>query len=338
MKKTFKMLGMACLVGAFAFLGSSCKKEKTDTNSIRVALPTVEEEVIDGDRAYIDFSDNTMRWTKDDQLMVYNLNKADYTKSVRNVYTLYNGDGQTEGDFNGAVMGDDFGTDSDGIYAFYPASKVIGERVGPRNSETFQVLGEQTYNPGTMDPTSLVMAAKTGYNGADVIAGSYRMKHIFGFVKLNLTGNRVVNSIEIIDNAFNLSGDITIDLPKVDPVELSSMCNLLAGTSTYSTVWEQINPMLEEMNYSSNGDGKTMTLTCEEPVQLTSTPTPFIITLRPGALHKGFQVKVNYEGGSYTINKYNPNHPEYGYVGNAQLPRKFCVKPGVITTFSYAIP
>ena len=47
MKKTFKMIGMACLVGAFAFAGSSCKKNDTDTtSSFKVSLPAVEETTI----------------------------------------------------------------------------------------------------------------------------------------------------------------------------------------------------------------------------------------------------------------------------------------------------
>ena len=44
MKKTIKMIGMACLVGALAFVGSSCKKNNTDnTSSIKLGLPTLEE-------------------------------------------------------------------------------------------------------------------------------------------------------------------------------------------------------------------------------------------------------------------------------------------------------
>lgn len=331
MKKTFKMIGMACLLGAFAFAGSSCKKNNNDTTSIKVNIAPIEETNIDGDRAYIDYAgDRLMKWSKDDQLMFYNLN-SDYTKSIRNIYTIYNGVGATQGNFNGGNMGE---AQDQGFFAFYPASKVEAYPIGPRNSQTFEVPEEQTYNEGTMDATSLVMAVK-GYAPTE----SFNFQHVFGFVNLKLKGTQKVEWISITDNALNLSGNITIDLPAVNSTTLQGLVNICADyTATWESYMAALNGYLHDedgggLNYNSEPTGKTIKLVCEEPVQLTNDYTNFYITLRPGCLGKGFVVTVKYQGESEPVvyNKFNPEVTGEGgwaYGAYSQYPRAFCIKPG----------
>jgi hypothetical protein len=322
------MLGMACLLGAFAFVGSSCKKN-TETNSIKVGLPTVEETNIDGDRAYIDFNDgNKMKWSKDDQIMFYNLN-SDYTKSIRNPYVIFNGVGTIDGDFEGESMG---AAQDLGYYAFYPAEKVENYPIGPRNSQTFEVPAEQQYNVGTMDATSLVMAVK-GHSPFE----HFSMSHIFGFIKLRLKGTQKVEWISVTDNEFNLSGTITIDLPAVNANTLQALINKCAN---YQISWESYAAELDTylhgeggLNYSSEPTGQTMTLYCDDPVQLNaSNYTDFFITLRPGSLCKGFVVTVKYQGVEEPVvyNKFNPGAAEWAYGAYPQYPRGFAIRPGNI--------
>ena len=333
MKKTVKMIGMACLVGAFAFAGSSCKKNNNDTTSIKVNMPGVEVSSVDGDRAYIDYGDgNKMKWSKDDQIMFYNLNENDYRRSVRNVYTLYQGANDTLGYFNGGLMGDLMGYG--GYFAFYPASKVETHEIGPRNSQTFDVPDTQNYNVNRMDPTSLVMATK----GENIIDNGFNLNHIFGFVNLKLKGTQKVEWISITDNELNLSGNITIDLPAVNATTLQGLVNICADyTATWDSYMATLNGYLHGdggLNYNSDpSSDKTITLVCEDPVQLTNEYTNFYITLRPGCLGKGFVVKVKYEGEAEPVvyNKFNPTVTGEGgwaYGAYAQYPRAFCIKPG----------
>ena len=337
MKKTVKMIGMACLVGAFAFAGSSCKKNNNNNTSINVNMPRVEVSSVDGDRAYIDYFDgNIMKWSEDDQVMFYNLN-SDYTKSVRNIYTIYDGVGTTGGYFNGGNMG---AAQNVGYYAFYPASMVVNHNIGSGNSQTFEVPASQNYNVNSMDPTSLVMAVK-GFAPTE----DFNLKHIFGFVNLRLKGTKCVDKIIITDNAFNLNGNITLDIPSITSTTagtLETICDGLADYNVdYEMVWAQFNQMLTDMNYTSEPGDKTMTLDCSGVYGVDLYPdnyTNFIFTLRPGALHQGFRVKVEYTDGSSDIfDKYNYGTQAYEDVfGSEQsdFPRGFCVKPGYLMNYN----
>jgi hypothetical protein len=341
MKKTIKMIGMACLVGAFAFVGSSCKKNNTDTNSIKLSLPALEEISIDGERAYIDYNDGQkMKWSKGDEIMYYNLN-SEPSRSIRQVYTLYEGAGSTVGYFSGLPLGDVQDPDL-GYFAFYPASKVVNYELGPRNSQKFDVPAEQHYNYETMDPKSLVMAVK-GFSPQE----SATFAHIFGFARIMLKGTQRVEWVSITDNFFTLSGDMTIDIPAVDPDRLLELVQMSANPA-YS--WEEYFAALEPylyteedgLHYNAHGTGKTITLICDEPVQLsTDQYTKFFITLRPGCLGKGFVVKVKYEGVDepQVFNKFNPDHAEWSYGGDngywtpshlEKYPRGFSVQPRTV--------
>ncbi len=336
MKKTVKMIGMACLLGAFAFLGSSCKKNNNDTTSIKVNMPVVTVTNNEDSKAYIDYSDgNKMKWSKDDQIMFYNLN-SDYRRSIRNVYTLYSGIDETTAVFNGGVMGEAQGTAAEGLgfQAFYPAEKVVNHNLGPRNSQTFDVPASQNYNEDCMDPTSLVMAAR-GYAPTE----DFNLQHIFGFANLRLKGTKSVERIVITDNKFNLNGNITIDLPAVNSTLLSNSVGELADyTCTYEDAWGRIDVLLHgegSLNYTSEPGDKTMTLECGGVQLNADTYTNFIVSLRPGALHQGFQVTVYYtDTTSETFNKYNPDHADYAFNGRAQYPRIFCVKPGNLRNYN----
>ena len=342
MKKTFRMIGMACLVGVFAFAASSCKKDKTEVTSFKVNMPVVEEVSVDESKAYIDISDgNHMKWYRDDEIAFYNL-AADYTHSIRNVYTLSNGANTANGYFTGDVMGE-LEEGWDGYYGFYPASKVVNHPIGPRNSQTFDVPAKQLIKTDIpcgvlMDPTSLVMACKGG-----LIMENAEMQHIFGFAGLKLKGDKVVEKIVVTDNETSLSGDITLDLPYItdgNAVLLKNRCLELADYRTdINTVWAHIGEMTDAMNYSAHGTGRTMTLECGEGIELNPDDyTRFIMTLRPGAFVGGFSVTVYYtDNTNETFGKYDPNSDEYGYndvAVPAKYPRRFCVVPGQIMNFT----
>lgn len=345
MKKTFRMIGMACLVGAFAFVGSSCKKEKTEVTSFRVSMPAVEEASIGGDRAYIDVNNgNKMKWYRDDQVVFYNL-AEDYTHSVRNVYTLTSGANTPDGYFTGDVMGE-LNEGFDGYYGFYPASKVVNHPIGPRNSQTFDVPNKQVIQaiPGDilMDPQSLVMALK-----GEGIMTSGTFRHIFGFAGLKLKGTRAVDKIVVEDNEFPLSGNVTLDIPYITDntaVVLDDRCGELANSAyNYGNVLRNIHQMCDEMNYSAQSTGNTMTLECGGVQLNPNTPTRFIMTLRPGALHHGFTVTVYYtEGEPDVFHKFDYEHADWGFtpiddqhpLNDQVCPRAFCIKPNTITNFS----
>ena len=326
MKKTVKMIGMACLLGAFAFAGSSCKKNN-ETTSVQVSMPVVAETTVDAEKAYIDYYDDMqMKWSAGDEIMVYNLN-SDYTQSEAEVYTLASGANTTVGNFHGdKAMSAEMDA---GYYVFYPASKVVNYPLGPNNTQTFEVPAEQTYNGETMDPTSLVMACKptTG------TFNEFNLDHIFGFIDVRLKGNtKSVQSVELTDNAFNLTGNVSLELPLVNRDNLLA----LQAACTNSTVtWEAYQATmistLQAMGYTSEPTGKSITLNCGGVQLKASEYTHFIFSLRPGCLAKGFVVKVTYtDGTSEVVNKFNPESAAWHYASSPQFPRGFSIMPGTI--------
>lgn len=273
MKKTVKMIGMACLLGAFAFAGSSCKKNNNETTSVKVNLPVVAETTVDGEKAYIDYSaGNVMKWSAGDQIMVYNLDEADYTQSEAEVYTLYNGAETQVADFRGKNLS----AMKDSYYIFYPASKVVNYPLGPNNTQTFEVPAEQTYNGETMDPTSLVMAYK------NTALNNFNLDHIFGFIDLRMKGTKSVQSIELVDNAFNLTGNVSLELPMVNTTNLLDLQAACTGTGTWEAYQATMISTLQAMGYTSEPTGKSITLNCGGVQLNNNTPTHFIISLRPG--------------------------------------------------------
>lgn len=345
MKKTFRMIGMACLVGAFAFAGTSCKKEKTEVTSFRVSMPAVEEATIGGDRAYIDINNgNVMKWYRDDQVVFYNL-AENPEHSIRNVYTLASGANTTDGYFTGDVMGE-LNEGFDGYYGFCPASKVINHPLGERNSQTFDIPDKQVVQdiPGgiLMDPQSLVMALK-----GEGIMTSGTFRHIFGFAGLNLKGTKAVDKIVVTDKEFPLSGTITLDLPYITDGTaflLDRRCEELSlCAADYAETWRHIGEMTSGMNYSATADGFDMTLECGGVQLDPNTRTKFIMTLRPGALHHGFTVTVYYtDSTSETFHQFDYEHADWAFtpideqhpLNDQVCPRAFCIRPHRLLNFN----
>lgn len=96
---------------------------------------------------------------------------------------------------------------------------------------------------------------------------NYKFKNIFGYLRLSLTGDKIVKSIEVEGR----NGDI------------------LAGQVSIST---SANVGLYK------GHSYTITLDCGEGVQLTDKPTEFYITMLPQTLSKGLSIVVTFTDGT----------------------------------------
>ena len=84
MKKSNKLFFTMCMVGGFAVLFGSCKKNE-EADTVNIGLPAFEEEV-DG-RAYIDFANGgAFKWNASDQIMIYNLDAQNGNNSEKAIY------------------------------------------------------------------------------------------------------------------------------------------------------------------------------------------------------------------------------------------------------------
>ncbi len=293
-----KLFCTMCMVGGFAVLLGSCKKND-EAESLAISLPAFEEEV-DG-RAYIDFANGgAFKWEGNDQVVIYNLDNRNGTNSQKAIYQCQsNAAGQATSRFS-YYSGDRFSAKKFGYFAFYPVAKVNEAGLNENNYETFSVPNMQVYktvgNTVTVDPAGMAMATDLPSLGASV-----NLKHIFGVLRLKIKGNGSVNGIEVIDERFNLSGTASMKLHEVKMDVFTTLQNRFAevddpyADDQFLNTWNEYKSLL---NYSANGTGKTMTLAMDSPISLLG-PTEeqhFIIGLRPGALKYGFTVKVYLQG------------------------------------------
>lgn len=328
MKKTNRLFFTMCMVGGFAVLFGSCKKNEEKVTAT-INLPAFEEEV-DG-RAYIDFDNgNKFKWNANDQVVIYNLDDQDGTQSEKAIYqTTSNANGQATSTFS-YLSGDEITAKKYGYFVFYPVSKVSENPLNELNYETFTVSDTQVYSKvgeaSTVDSEGMAMAIDI-----PSLSGTFTMKHIFGVLKLKISGEGTVNRIEVIDERFNLSGTVSMKLHEVSMDRFTSLQNTFIqnddpyNVDAFVNAWEEYK---SDLSYSATGDNKMMTLDISNGIGLNGdTPTNFFIGLRPGALKYGFTVKVYLTG---------ENEPRvFDYTGNNNL--HYGIKAGVIKSLAISL-
>ena len=140
------------------------------------------------------------------------------------------------------------------LYAFYPAGMV--------SASSFTTIDNQTYVEGSFAPNTYPMACTNGGSGTDFL-----FQGMFGVLAIPLTGNCTIGSVDLTDADMNLKGTAQISLGASGPI-----------------VSDIISPK------SGSKDARTITLTCEGGLTLTSTPKKIMFVVRPGALYNGFTV------------------------------------------------
>lgn len=293
MKKMNKLFVALFVAGSFAMLLGSCKKNDT-ASTMTIGLPQFEEEM-EG-RAYIDITNsNSFKWNANDQVMAYNIDKANGTQTVKGIWST---NASAEGKASASFTGPDLGSKKDHYFVFYPCDKVASgeDPLDASNFETFNVPDQQDYTlvkgKPTIDKAGMAMACESAN------FKSFTLKHIFGTLKLRLTGTGKVTQIVVEDKRFNLSGSATMKLHEVDMDKFTTLQNAFVSADdpynndSFVSDW---NSLKNKLGYSTQGGGKTMTLNCPS-VQLSSTETLFFIGLRPGALKYGYKIYVYTEG------------------------------------------
>lgn len=327
MKRVFRAL---CLVAMVALVATSCKKNE-GTKSIDANIGEVSgyrtNPAFDGSKAHFDPSNNQFKWDQQDQIMTYNLSNSNPSESECAIFEAEQG-GSGRAHFIFAD-GESLGSKKDQILVFYPAAKA--ERalgINGNNTETFKVEATQTYNPTyKMDPNSMVMAAVSDYASNDL--GTFHMQHIFGFLNIGVAHNKpatdiTIDRIVITDPHTNLTGELDLKLPEVDPNEFTTLMNELeSGDDNYAS---HLSTYLHRVGYHAHGtQGKSVTLNCNQALTYGQW-TNFYIALRPGALYKGFTIDI------YTTD--NSTEP-YCTKTFDETDMKHLIKPGYFRNFYF---
>lgn len=293
MKRVFKTV---CLIAMVGLLAVSCKK-KEDRAEYTVnfgetygfqAGPS-----FDGSKAYFDPTDGyKFKWNAGDEVVIYNL-ASDYTQSNSEIFTA-----ATDG-ARVVFEGNSIGSRKDiGYFVFYNADKAHRD-LKELNTETFEVTRTQTYDPTCYaDPHALVAACTTGESG-DGHASTFTVNHIFGYLNVGLGGFNegiTVDSIVVTDNHWNLTGQLDLRLPEVNATKFDNLLSLLEGNDEDAYV-SALNTYLHDLGYHAYGNqSKSIKLDCGGAAVPYYNWGYYFISLRPGALYKGFSIDVYLTG------------------------------------------
>lgn len=245
-----------------ATLLNSCVQDST--NDILVNVDA-------GDRIYatLDSADdrvelngsNQLVWTAADEMVVV------YT-NIRNRYKFDGKTGDKSASFTRIKVGTPVANyEFDRFYAVCPygTSKVASNGVFVFVSPT---TGTSTQEYVSADRLSVNtnMAFGVSDDGAD-----FSFKGVLGYLQVKLTGDKVVKSIELINNSgAKLAGQYFVYINNPDEVNL----------------------------YQSQNATTNIILDCGDGVQLSDTPTDFYFAIRPMELTEGVTLNVTFTDGS----------------------------------------
>lgn len=209
-----------------------------------------------------DVTDDNTLWEENDQIAVYNVG----VNGAPAIFTLVDGAGTSYGTFEGVIE------PTGNYYGVYPAS-AAGMLDG--TSIAITLPKNQNYAEGSFGTDAAVFAAT--YDAPNDVL---KFEPLLGYLSLSLTtpsntsrdansivGGHSVGSIVLHENSLggiSLSGNATVDMSSDIPKFISAPA----------------------------GGGLDVTLNCPS-VQLTSSPTEFIIAVPAGAFSKGLCATVN---------------------------------------------
>jgi hypothetical protein len=344
MKKVTRIIGAICMMGLLAFVSTSCKKEKdNDETTINVVVSGFEQ---DGERAYID-ANYAFMWHESDYIRVYNL--ADEENADESMTSVFSKIGNSTGEtarFRGPSVG---AKKAEGYRIFYPIDMVKGtaEEINLTlqngNRQVFQVRDHQqfeayntpTHHMSLVDGNAMPLAIDP-----ENLTDNVTLKQIFGVAAFQLRISNqyaeevVVDSIKLIDNYHNITGDVSLKLHMVNPASLNAVSNEYFEHYSQYTDFEDfatrvIAPALSAMGWDPDetSTGKEITLNCTyehdgglngQSVLVAPYYTEFAFMLRPLALSHGFQLLVYVHGMANPVELtdadfYRPGHQTLDY-------------------------
>jgi hypothetical protein len=309
MKRIIRTFGIIAMV---ALVATSCKKKEEETIFNMTIGETYGFEAgpsFDGSKAYFDPNDGfTFKWNQGDPVMVFNLDD-DYTKSEVGMYTA-----------NTAAHSSAFSPVSNevgspkniGYRVFYNAGNVLndGGIIHEDNRVAFRVNPTQTYEPSCWaDPNAMVMACTAPVYQSHI--GSFVMEHIFGYLNVAIANNsgteKKVKEIEVTDSEWNLYGELSLKLGPVVASQFTTLMNECVNNN--DAYLSDLTAYLQTLGYNASGAGKKIKMNFKND-SFNLTPGQweyFFISLRPGALYRGFTVKITFSDNSYFQKYFAPN-------------------------------
>lgn len=309
-------MGMMALV-ALAF--TSCKKNEETKRSFIASGQEMRVESLNEDRAYVD-GNKKFHFEQGDVCMVFNIDETTPTNSHAALYGAVE-EGVTDVHFYNINYGEVAEDMLDGYYAFYPGGPghTITYLANGENRCKFYVAPEQDYR-GNRVPRGHLYAASKASDGSHLMGDTYFMFHpicgILNVLPYESNPTRAITKIEVVDNAWELSGLVELIIPEVNPSELQALFNSYAPTTEWMQRAEAIktrigynvtdeiilDPVFETTTHYVKGNRMTLNFP-EGPAQIGTSREdalnnhPFNIVLRPLALCHGFHLILTFDNG-----------------------------------------
>ena len=294
-----KIVTSMCMLAVVALAFTSCKKNEENTQ-VFAFNNTTEQLVSDEgsfDKVYLD-QNYKVHFEDGDQVMIFKVENETGSGSNAVMHEVSNNGTQLSA--TGGILD---GTTNGNYYAFYPGGNVglSSEMLGNENRAVFTLQPTQVCQiidgKPAIPENSLYMAAKDETNKT-LSQTSFDFKNICGVLscKFYSPSGRVVKSIAVTDRKFHLTGDVTLKIHEVDPIEMSNLFR------NYSASDEWLNDLAtyeDRVGYAVDNAGSTITLDCGadgvELGQTAATATRFFIVLRPLALLNGCDIVVTFD-------------------------------------------
>jgi len=292
-----------CLMGVAALLATSCtKNEETDAKVYRAMIDPQETTFVTeaadaefGERIYIDAT-YRVYFEADDLIMVFNIDEENATNSEAALYKVTASG--NECDLEPYQAGEEVGDMMSAKYAFYPGNNVMLNELSNGNRGIFKLDPIQYYREEGGVPViakeALYMAAKQDNAENDVFA----FRNICGVLVMNFysPAGKTVKNITVTDNSMNLCGDVTMIVPEVDPVQMTTLFRNYDPTDP--TYVAELAAYKQTLGYAVDANVNTLTLDCEDDNLTLGTTAAeantFYFVLRPLALMNGFDMTITF--------------------------------------------
>lgn len=307
-----------CMMAVVALAFTACKKNETEKSvlPLNATFETLTVENESGfEKVYLD--NGKVKFESGDAVALFNI-KANPTTSEPSQVGVYT----VQPDLLGLYITPPTpldGTTDGNYYAFYPGGAVSGAELLASNRSTFTLEDTQIYPNNPFDPyfplpnNCLYMAAKDE-TATTLTTTVYNFKNICGILALNLysPSGKSVKSIEVTDKKFNIVGDVTLRIDRVDPAQLTTLFNNYSDDAAYQAELQNYLFGPDGLEYSVANASPTVTLNCgSEGVELGTTAaeaTRFFIVMRPLALTEGCDIVITFtDESTHVINSVRNN-------------------------------
>ena len=271
MKKLF-------LFAAAATMFAACSKDTTEDINV---LPdniqphdVLQVSVGDEDESRIQLDNGKTVWTQGDKVSVF------YKTTGNECYQFTGNTGDTRGSIM-KVSGSAGATAIDKNIVIYPYNKDY-ELDLMNNTVSVVIPSTQRYAKNSYGVGANVMIASSSNN-------SFTLRNICGWLKLQFTGNAIINAIKIKgNNNEQLAGTAIANYEDFSTFLYGNLAN--SGDDIGGIILP-------------GGCAREITLDCGTGLMLSDTPTEFYIAVAPQTLSKGISITAECYGNTSKINK-----------------------------------